>query len=408
MEFKHTQLDNGLTIIGEVNPAAKSVALGFFVKTGSRDETPEVSGVSHFLEHMMFKGTDRRSALDVNREFDQLGASYNAFTSEENTVYYGTVLPEFQGQLMDIWSDLMRPALRQEDFSMEKGVICDEIARYEDMPTFRVYEKLMGEHFKGHKLSQNVLGSAASIQSMKRDDMQGYFDRRYSPGNVTLVGVGNLDFDAMVADASEKCAHWTPFDVTRELVDCAGTKTRGTIVDPNVTREHIAMMSSAPDAQSSKRYAAQLLASVVGDSTGSRLFYALVDPALADEATMSYDMLDGTGAMLTFISTDPDRGADCTRIALDEFRKVMEEGITETELQAAKNKIASAATLKGEVPMGRLTAVGFDWVYRLEYASLEDQIEQLYAVTAGDVLQVARQHDLTAVTVLGLGPAEKI
>src|SRR5580693_3025700 len=119
LQFHHHVLANGMNIVGESNPAARSVALGFFVRTGSRDETPEVSGVSHFLEHMVFKGTPRRSAQDVNRDFDRIGADYNAYTSEENTVFHACVLPEYVPQAIDILADILRPSLRSDDFDME-------------------------------------------------------------------------------------------------------------------------------------------------------------------------------------------------------------------------------------------------------------------------------------------------
>src|SRR6478735_5747882 len=139
MTFHQHTLPNGLTILGETNPAALSVAVGFFVKTGSRDETPEVSGVSHFLEHMVFKGTPRRTALDVNRDFDKIGADYNAFTSEENTVFYSAILPEYLPQAVDILADILRPSLRDDDFNMEKKVIIEEIGMYEDRPGWSAY-----------------------------------------------------------------------------------------------------------------------------------------------------------------------------------------------------------------------------------------------------------------------------
>ena len=408
MEFKSTTLSNGLTVIAEVNPSAKSLAAGFFAKTGSRDETDEISGVSHFLEHMMFKGTDRRDALQVNLEFDELGASYNAFTSEENTVYYAGVLPEFQTAMLDLLGDLLRPALRQEDFDMEKEVILDEIARYEDQPTFKMYESLMATHFAGHPLARNVLGTPDSITALKRDDMQEYFDRRYSPGNVTLIGVGNIDWDAFAEKAEQMCAHWKPLEAARTLDPCGGAGGRTAITDPKINREQIGILSPAPAAQDDSRFAAQLLATIVGDTTGSRLYYALVDPAIADDASTTYDMLDGTGGFLTFISTDPQRASEAVDIAAGEFKKLMDDGFSDLELQAAKNKIASVATLKGELPMGRLTAVGFDWVYRKEYMPLAEQIETLFAVTADDVMNVAKEFDLTKLTVLALGPLEKI
>src|SRR5947209_9405373 len=125
--FENVVLDNGLRIIAETNPEARSVALGFFVRTGSRDEGNNVSGVTHFLEHMVFKGTPRRTALDVNKDFDRIGAQYNAFTSHENTVFYAAILPEYLPQAVDVLSDILRPTLREDDFDMEKKVIIEEI-----------------------------------------------------------------------------------------------------------------------------------------------------------------------------------------------------------------------------------------------------------------------------------------
>src|SRR5438046_9222444 len=143
--FHERKLPNGLQIIGETSPSARSAALGFFVRTGSRDETPEVSGVTHFLEHMVFKGTPRRTYLDVNRDFDRIGADYNAFTSEENTVFHAAVLPEYLPAAVDILADILQPSLRDDDFNMEKNVIIEEIGMYEDQPNWSAYD-----HAKKH------------------------------------------------------------------------------------------------------------------------------------------------------------------------------------------------------------------------------------------------------------------
>src|SRR5262249_26104030 len=150
--FHSHRLSNGLQIIGETSSSARSVALGFFVRTGSCDETPEVSGVTHFLEHMIFKGTPRRSALDVNLAFDRIGADYNAFTSEENTVFHACVLPEYLPTAVDVLADILRPSLRVEDFDMEKNVIIEEIGMYEDQPTFCAYDNAKRVYFADHKL----------------------------------------------------------------------------------------------------------------------------------------------------------------------------------------------------------------------------------------------------------------
>src|SRR5215471_16071837 len=161
MPFHHHMMPNGLQIIGETSPSARSTALGFFVRTGARDETPAECGVTHFLEHMVFKGTPRRTALDVNQDFDKIGADYNAFTSEENTVFHAAVLPDYLPQAMDILADILRPSLR-----------------YEDMPHWSAYDHAKKVHFADHLLGNSILGTPESITALKRDQMHEYFRRR--------------------------------------------------------------------------------------------------------------------------------------------------------------------------------------------------------------------------------------
>ena len=404
MEFKHLQLDNGLTLIAELAPSAASMAVGFFVRTGSRDETDDVHGVSHFLEHMVFKGTDRRTALDVNREFDDLGAAYNAFTSEEATVYYGAVLPEFQARLVDLLGDILRPSLRQEDFDVEKKVILEEIALYEDRPDFRLYESLMIEYFNGHPLGHRVLGTVDSIRDLSRQAMLDYFRRRYSPGNLIVVAAGNLDWDALVAQVTAACGRWEPVATERQYLEAPRQRSRRSLTDGKLVRQQLGLMSPAPPAQSTQRYAARLLGAILGDETGSRLYYALIEPAIVEDVSVSYDPMDGLGAMLTMMTADPERSAEALQIVEREFARLMESGIEPSELTAAKNKIASASVLRGELPMGRLSAVGFDWLYRHSYTPLAEQIEEMLGVTAEQVVEVARQFNLGDATIVSLGP----
>jgi predicted Zn-dependent peptidase len=406
MEFKLQQLGNGLTLIAEVAPAAASMAVGFFARTGSRDESDDVHGVSHFLEHMVFKGTARRTAFDVNREFDDLGAAYNAFTSEEATVYYGAVLPEFQARLVDLLGDILRPSLRQEDFDMEKQVILEEIALYEDRPDFRLYEQLMLEYFGEHPLGHRVLGTVQSIRSLTREAMLDYFRRRYSPGNIIVVASGNLDWDALVAQVTASCGHWEPVATERQYTEPPRRRIQRSVLDEKLVRQQVGLISPGPSAQSSQRYAARLLGAILGDDTGSRLYYALIEPAIVEDASTTYDPMDGLGAMLTMYTADADRSGEALQIVQREFAKLMDEGITAAELSAAKNKIASASVLRGELPMGRLSAVGFDWLYRHTYMPLDKQIEEMLAVTAEQVVDVARQFNLNDATVVSLGPKE--
>ena len=218
MTFHSHILKNGLQLIGETSPSARSVALGFFVRTGARDETGDVSGVTHFLEHMVFKGTPRRSALDVNRDFDKIGAHYNAFTSEENTVFYAAILPEYIPQAVDILADILRPSLRVDDFEMEKNVIIEEIGMYEDQPTWSAYDHAKRAYFADHPLGNSILGTPEGIRALGRDQMHAYFERRYVAPNITAVAAGNFDWERFVAIIEEQCGAWNAGLVGRQGV----------------------------------------------------------------------------------------------------------------------------------------------------------------------------------------------
>src|SRR6478736_3142742 len=215
MPFHTHRLPNGLQLIGETSPSARSAALGFFVRTGSRDETPEVSGVSHYLEHMMFKGTPRRTALDVNLDFDRIGASYNAYTSEENTVYYAAVLPEYLPRAVDILADILRPSLRLEDFTTEKEVILEEIGMYEDQPGWAAGDHARRIYYATHPLGNSVLGTKESITALQRDQMHAYFSRRYGAANLIVAAAGNYDWTELVKLVTAACEKWEPGEAGR-------------------------------------------------------------------------------------------------------------------------------------------------------------------------------------------------
>lgn len=406
MEFRQARLDNGLTVIGEVRGESQSVAMGFFVRTGGRDETADVSGVSHYLEHMLFKGTESRSALEVNLEFDEMGAKYNAFTSEENTVYYAAVLPEYQERGLALWADLMRPALRQEDFDTEKGVILEEIAMYKDQPQFDVVDRCRRLHFAEHGCGNSVLGTEASVGALTAEQMREYFGRRYAADNIVLAAAGKLDWEGLLEQAQSLCGGWSSSGAGRELSDFSGTCQHKAVRRDQALREHLCLMSHGPSAQQHERYAASLLANIVGDDTNSRLYWALVDTALADSAELDYEAMDGTGLFYSYISCDPARTDEVVAVTRQTLEKVRADGVTEAQLQASKNKIASTATLQGELPMGRLVPLGSNWMYLGQYRSLEAEIAAIEAVTLEEVAAVLDRYPLERFSMVGLGPRE--
>ena len=405
MEFKKHCLDNGLTIVGEVHDAALSSAVGFFTRTGSRDETPKISGVSHFLEHMMFKGTDKLEALEVNEAFDRIGANFNASTSEENTIYYAAVLPEYMLEVTDLWSQLMRPSLRDDDFDMEKNVIKQEIAMYKDLPQFDVMDQCMSLHFKGHPCGNSVLGTNESIDAMTAEQMREYFFKRYAPNNMVMACCGNVDFDAVVKLIEEKCGSWTPSDTSRKLTDFAGTFQSHRESKENLVREHMYLMSPSVSMQDDRRYAASLLGMIVGDGTGSRYFWELIDTAIAESAGMFCNSMDGTGSFCSYLRCDPESTDKVMEIVAKIFAELNKNGITEEELSAAKNKVLSALTIRCEQPMGRLSSLGLNWVYTQEYRPVAKDVEDIHKITIDDVNELIKNFDLSKFTKYAIGPA---
>ena len=403
MDFKEQTLNNGLKIIGEYNGNAKSAAVGFFVRTGARDEKADINGVSHFLEHMVFKGTEKLNAFEVNEAFDRTGAQFNAFTTEELTVFYAAVLPEYLEEVTNLWTELMRPALRNSDFDIEKNVIKEEIAMYQDLPEFDVAEKCRILHFDGHPCGNCVLGSVESIDNLTANQMRSYFDNRYAPNNIILALTGNFNWEVICGLAENKCSKWQHKDTFRMTEDYAGSGKKDRLVKPNITREHICLISRGIPAQDKRRFAAFLLACIIGDSIGSRFFWELVDNALAESAAMQFGPMDQTGIFFSQLQCGKDKAKQVMEIVRNIFRDVTEKGVTEAELTKAKNKILSALVIKNEVPMGRLLDVGLNWLYLGLYHTVADEIDFIKAVKIEDISELAGQINLEKFTEFSIG-----
>jgi len=392
-EFRHAVLDNGLTVIAECSPEAHTAAVGFFVKTGARDEPRELMGVSHFLEHMVFKGTERRTADDVNRDFDRIGASHNAFTSGELTAFHAHVLPEKVMDATAIIADILRPSLRQKDFDEEKGVILEEIAMYDDNPFWRLWEHANERYFGAHPLGHRVLGTRETVSALTRDQMQQYFDRRYSASNTVVCAAGALDFDRFVQHVRACCASWTSGEVARSHPPFHAHEERLLVPMKQANRAYLAWLCPAPAVQDPRRYAAAMLAQILGDSEGSRLYWALVETGIAEEAQAQYDGHDGIGEYVTYVACSPEDVAKVDAIVQSELERVCTE-ITEQELSNARAKVRTAIAIAGERPEGRMRRLGSLWLYRGNYASLEDELVQIDRLTVVDLLAVAKDFPL--------------
>jgi len=408
MTFHHTTLDNGLEVIAELSDHAYSVAAGFFVKTGSRDETSELAGVSHFLEHMTFKGTPRRDALTVNRDFDRVGAKHNAQTSEEDTFYHVTCLPEYLPSAFDVLADILRPTLREDDFETEKKVIIEEIRMYLDNPMSVAYEAAKTAHFGKHPLGNSILGTVESITALSAVQMRNYFASRYSPANIVLGFAGKADWAALVDLAAKHCAGWQGGLAARQAVPVRGTGAFQTILRADDLQQTVVGVADAPPLETEDRYAAHLLATILGDHTGSRLYWALIDPGLADGAELTYQDYKQAGTFFTFLSCEPEETqANLGRIA-EVYRTVMSRGVSDDELIQAKNKVLARSVLRSERPMGRLASLGFHWMYRSAYLTLEDELEAFSRVTLDNLRRLLHDWPLWPMTIISVGPTTKI
>jgi predicted Zn-dependent peptidase len=358
--------------------------MGFFVKTGARDEQPAVMGVSHFLEHMMFKGTPGRTAEQVDREFDDLGAEHNAFTSIEMTAFWCHCLPEFLPQAEDVLSDILRPALRAEDFDAEKNVILEEIAMYADNPFWVLYEKLMEEYYGTDPLSHRVLGTNESITNLKRDEMAAYFENRYSADNTVIALAGRIHFEEIMTRIAEHCGTWKATKPAGRPQAVYRRTAQFTHSSANVHRHYLLMASPAPAMNDGRRYAAAILSQILGDSEGSRLYWALVDTGLADEAQSQYDGRDGLGEHLVFCSCDDARAEQVEQVARQEMTN-LPDALTDDDLERVRSKIATGVTLSAELPAGRMRRLGRMWTYMGRYSSLEDELRKINAETLDDL-----------------------
>jgi len=352
---------------------------------------------------MMFKGTARRTAEQLNRAFDQIGAHNNAFTSQELTLYFAQVLPEALPQAVDLLADMMRPALRDADFEVEKNVILEEIGMYDDYPQWRLQEAMLEAHFAEHPLSHRVLGTQQSIGALTGAQMREYFSSRYGPDNIIVTAAGRLDFDRLVEDLTRLTADWSPCGAARDHGPPKLADRQTGLTDPKLARQYLALIYPAPSMQDAQRYAARIWADVVGGAEGSRLYWTLVDPGLADEASLSYHPMDGLGNLLGFVTCDPEQAKD-VEAKFIETLDGMGDAIQGDEVQRAKNKLATVATVEGETPLGRMRAIAVQWLALQEYQPLEDEVGRYMAVTVDDVHALARQYPFRPRTIARLGP----
>jgi predicted Zn-dependent peptidase len=408
--FHTHRLDNGLQIVAQPMPDFESVAVSYFVRTGSRDEPdPSIAGVSHFLEHMVFKGTRTLDWQQITLEFNKIGAELNAFTSHEATVYYARVLGEYLERAVELLSDMMYPRLAESDFETEKEVIVNEIARSEDQPYNLAYRRMIQTYFGSHPLGHDVLGTRESIRDMHVEQMRDYWQRRYAANNLILSIAGNFDWDHIIRLAEGYCSNWRTGDAGRNVEHYEPAQPINQVtVDEKLKQQIIIIAMPSIGVQDPDYYAAMLGGSIFGDSDGSRLYWNIYQKGLAESASAGIWALEGTGMMIMDANTTPEQAPRVLKLLRAELDSLLDDDVYEDELRRAKDKWISSMVLSSESTFSRMRALASDWVTEGRLISIDEEVERVEKVTTGDVMRALRRFPMRDKQVLtALGPVSE-
>ncbi len=408
--FYTHRLSNGLQILAEHMPDFESVAVAFHVRTGARDEAdPRLYGVSHFLEHMVFKGTEKRSAEEISLAFNNIGAEFNAFTSLEQTFYYARILGENLAPAIELLADMMRPRLDADEFNTERGVIIEEIARSEEVPARQAYRWLMKHYFGDYPLGREVLGSRESIGAMDVEWMRDYWQQRYSANNLILTVAGNFQWDQVVELAERYCANWQSGEAGRARQPYAPASALTAVcTKEKLQQEQILLAFPSLGLEDPDYYAMELACMVLGDGSGSRMFWNIHQKGLAEAAVAGLMAFDGTGLVELYATTSPAHAPEVLRLMQDELKALVEEGVHEDELRRAKDKLISQIVLNAEHTTSRMQSLPVTWLSEGKLKSAEDEVADVEAVTVEQVRQtLARFPVMEKLVVTAYGPLDE-
>ena len=395
-------LPSGLKVLLAPDPLAQTVAMGYFVQTGARDEERAEMGASHFLEHLMFKGNARVGGAELNARLDALGGHANAFTSDEATVYHAASLPERAGELLDALSVLMEPALRPEDVEVERGVILEEIAMYADQPESRVFDALRAAYWGGHPLGHQVLGTTETVSALNAETLRQNFLARYGTASVTLVAAGQLDPEAVLGQAASISAGWPRTAHTRRTEQPRPAPGLHTLPDDSLGRLHVAVCSPGLAVDHPLREAAAVLSEIMGGENG-RLYWALLDTGLADSADLTHAEYQETGVFEGGFSCDPQRAAEVLAVYRGVLTTLQQDGVSEAEVRRAARKLAVSTLLRAETPQGQLFGLGMEYLALGRVVTVEEAVERVAQVSPDDVAAVLAQRPFDLQVTVALG-----
>ena len=401
------EFPGGLRVFSEPLDEATSVSLGVWIRAGSRDEKDSVAGITHLMEHMLFKGTPDMNALKIAEAFEGIGAQENAATGEEYTVLYARFLPEHLERALDIMGDMvLKPTLA--DLEREREVIVEEIKMYEDRPDQMADEYLSSLIFHDDTLGRPIIGSAETVRGVDHDTLKGFHQDTYTAPNVFVIGTGKLDRDEF-EDMVEK-----------KLSDLPGGEPFGRNADPGTPESrvfykfketeqyHVSMGSRGIPAGSEDRYAMAALNNVLGGGMSSRLFQEVREKRGLAYAVFSYHQgYSDTGAIKTYVGSTTGNVEEAVKVIIEQLEKVREEPVTGEELERTKQQLKSSTLLALESTAARMTRIGRSVITGAELLSPKEISGRIEAVTAEDIQRLAKKHlDSKDMYLSAVGPQE--
>ncbi len=385
-----TELDNGVRVVTEAMPSVRSVAVGLWVRTGSRDEDPAQAGVSHFLEHLLFKGTERYSAIEISELFDGMGASVNAATSKESTHLHARFLDEHTDRAFDLLAEmLLGPTYPEVD--SEREVVCEEIAMYEDEPQDRVHDVLAEALFGQHPLGRRVIGRAEIIGSIPVPEIDGYHRRRYVGPNIVVAAAGNLDHAHIVELASRHVAATTG-DPSDPPDGVNGHQPTAGFYQKDTEQYHICLGAPGISRGDDRRFALGVLDSIFGGSTSSRLFREVREKRGLAYSVGSYsEQYMDAGAVATYVGTREENVTEAMEIIGRELAHLSTDGASGEELERAKEHVKGRMVLGLESSGARMGRIARSTLFDIPLLSLDELLRRVDAVGEDEVGELAAE-----------------
>jgi predicted Zn-dependent peptidase len=399
-------LDGGVRLVTERIPYALSASIGVWIGTGARHEAPSEAGISHFTEHVLFKGTRRRSAREIALALESVGGYLDAFTGRESTCYYAHVLPEHLPRAVDVLSDLLRNGLiRGDHVRRERNVILEEIKTFEDTPDELIHDLFAAEVWRGHPLGNPILGSPRSVRAFLPASVRGYFARRYTAERVVVAAAGALDPAALrrLVEARFRFAAGAAPDAPPARPAAAPALK---VVRRDLAQEYLCLGVEGISFADRQRYALLLLNAILGGGMSSRLFQRIREERGLAYSVYSYaDFCADSGLFGTFAATVPDKAETVVDLVLREYRRVLRDGVTGAELSAAKRQLRGSLVFSLESVGSRMTKLAKAELYGQEFLPVPEILARFERTTRAAVMQVAeRLLDPARQTLVALGP----